>query len=252
MIPSPALHLRGTAEVGGMPVFENIALNAEGGEWTCILGSSGVGKSTILKLFAGIDDEIRLNGTVEAADGPLAGRVALMAQDDMLLPWLSVRENALLGARLRGSKPDRDRLENVLVRVGLADMADRRPRELSGGQRQRVALARVLMENRLIVLLDEPFSALDARTRAQMQELTAALLLGRTVILVTHDPAEAARLGHRIMIMYRNGIVEFPVPSGPVPRACDARDVLTAQAELLTRLREDDAWQGRNILEPTQ
>ncbi len=223
-----------------MPVFEDIALRAEGGQWTCILGSSGVGKSTILKLFAGIGDEIRFRGAAKAADGPLAGRVALMAQDDMLLPWLSVRENALLGARLRGAKPDRDKAEQVLARVGLADLADRRPRELSGGQRQRVALARALMEDRLVVLLDEPFSALDARTRAQMQELAVMLLHGRTVLLVTHDPAEAARIGHRVLIMYRSGIVDVPVPGGPIPRACDAPDVLAAQADLLGRLREGE------------
>jgi len=196
------------------------------------LGASGVGKSTVLRLFAGLGDGIDLAGVMTGN-----ANVALMAQDDLLLPWLSASDNVLLGARLRGEKADKERGLRVLGRVGLAEHAHKRPGELSGGQRQRVALARTLMEDRPVVLLDEPFSALDAVTRSQMQELTAELLVGRTVLLVTHDPGEATRLGQTILIMTHDGLSEVETPSGAIPRPVDAPDVLQTQAELLLRLR---------------
>ncbi|SMX51227.1 ABC transporter ATP-binding protein [Actibacterium lipolyticum] len=239
MTIAPALHLDGAASFDGVPVFAGVSLDVPAGQWTCLLGSSGVGKSTVLKLFAGLDAGVEFDGALGASDGPLAGQVALMAQDDLLLPWLSVTENVLLGARLRGTRPDHARAQSVLARVGLTDKADRRPGELSGGQRQRVALARTLMEDRPVVLLDEPFSALDARTRAQMQELTAEVLTGRTVLLVTHEPAEAARLGHSIKVMTETGLIDVTPPPGDIPRPVDDPAVLRVQTSLLAQLRED-------------
>ena len=161
----------------------------------------------------------------------------MMAQQDLLMPWLSVLDNVLLGARLRGERPDQTLAHDRLAQVGLVDHADKLPPTLSGGQRQRVALARTLMENCAVVLLDEPFSALDALTRAQMQELTAELLRGCTVLLVTHDPNEAARLGHKILIMTPSGLVEIAAPTTPIPRDIHAVDVLRAQSNLFDQLR---------------
>ena len=235
---APALHLSGRASIAGTPVFSGLDLTAEAGEWTVLLGASGVGKSTVLKLFAGLADGIDLQGTLAADRGSLTDNVALMAQDDLLMPWLSALDNVLIGARLRGERPDKTRALERLAQVGLEDNAHAPPSQLSGGQRQRVALARTLMEDRPVVLLDEPFSALDALTRAQMQELSADLLTGRTVLLVTHDPVEAVRLGHRIFIMTPTGLRPVPTPDGPTPRPLDAPDILTAQARLLTQLRE--------------
>ena len=124
-----------------------------------------------------------------------------MGQHDDLLPWLSVIGNVTLGARLRGATPG-SRAGAGAARAGRSDeQKDRLPATLSGGQRQRAALARTLMEDRPVVLMDEPFSALDAITRARLQALAADLLAGRTVLLVTHDPLEALRLGHRIQVM---------------------------------------------------
>lgn len=235
---APSLHLSGTAHIGGTRVFGPVSLDVGAGEWTCLLGSSGVGKSTVLRLLAGLDQVIEFDGTMTASDGgALAGRVALMAQSDLLMPWLDVTANVLLGARLRGDVPDLAKARDVLARVGLADHQHKKTHALSGGQRQRVALARTLMEDRPIVLLDEPFSALDVRTRIQMQDLTAELLVGRTVLLVTHDPAEAARLGHRITIMTEIGLTDVPPPNGPVPRPVDDMAVLQAQGQLLHHLR---------------
>lgn len=226
------LRISGSAEIDGVSIFSHLDLTLKPRSWTCLLGASGVGKSTVLRLFAGLAEGVRFDGDLSDP-----GRVAMMAQQDLLMPWLSVLDNVLLGARLRGERPDHDLARDRLAQVGLADHADKQPSALSGGQRQRVALARTLMEDRAVVLLDEPFSALDALTRAQMQELTAELLDGRTVLLVTHDPNEAARLGETILIMTPTGLVEIAAPTSPIPRDIHAADVLRAQAALFDHLR---------------
>ena len=237
---APALHVSGTARIGAERVFGPLTLDAAGGAWTCLLGPSGVGKTTLLRLIAGLDDVTDFSGTITASDGkPLHGRLALMAQNDLLMPWLDVVGNTLLGARLRGETADHDRARDVLARVGLSDHMHKRPGQLSGGQRQRVALARTLMEDRAVVLLDEPFSALDARTRSQMQDLACDLLVGRTVLMVTHDPAEAARMGDAILVMSPDRLDPVAPPPGPAPRPVDDPATLQAQADLLTRLREE-------------
>jgi len=226
------LRMSGSASIKGTPIFSELDLTLEPRSWTCLLGASGVGKSTVLRLFAGLAEDIEFTG-----DQSDPGRVALVAQHDLLLPWLSVLDNVLVGARLRGDDPDTDRAHDTLAQVGLSDHAFKRPSALSGGQRQRVALARTLMEDCAVVLLDEPFSALDALTRAQMQDLTAKLLANRTVLLVTHDPAEAARLGQTILIMTATGLIKVATPSGPIPRPFNDESVLRAQADLFDQLR---------------
>lgn len=226
------LRMTGSAAIDGMPIFSQLDLTLTPHSWTCLLGASGVGKSTVLRLFAGLAEGITFDGVLSDIE-----RVAMMAQQDLLMPWLSVLDNVMLGARVRGERPDKDRARERLTQVGLTDHADKLPPALSGGQRQRVALARTLMEDRAVVLLDEPFSALDALTRAQMQELTAELLTGRTVLLVTHDPNEAARLGQKILIMTPSGLVEVAAPFTPIPRDIHAPDVLAAQTNLFDHLR---------------
>lgn len=238
MLSAPELNLKGSAFFGQESVFKDIHLNVAAGKWTCLLGASGVGKSTILKIFAGLIEEITLDGTVSISQGQIENSATLLAQNDMLLPWLNVQNNVILGTKLRGEKPDKSRCQMILEMVGLAGKSKFRPRMLSGGQRQRVALARTLMEDRPIVLLDEPFSALDALTRSRMQELSAKLLHNRTVLLVTHDPGEAARLGHAIKVMTPFGIEEFDPPAGQIPRPLDDIGVLTTQAQLYSLLRE--------------
>ncbi|MGR3453970.1 ABC transporter ATP-binding protein [Pseudooceanicola sp.] len=239
MTAPPALHLSGRATIDGTPIFGPISIDAPPGEWTCLLGPSGVGKSTVLRLLAGLGDEVAFDGKVAAGDGaPLGGRVALMAQADLLMPWLDVTANVTLGARLRGMAPQRGRASEVLGRVGLADHAAKRPHALSGGQRQRAALARTLIEDRPVVLLDEPFSALDARSRALMQDLAAEVLAGCTVLHVTHDAAEAARLGHNVLLMTAGGVSCVTPPAAPTPRLYDAPETLGFQGRLLRLLME--------------
>lgn len=239
-LPTPTVTLTGSANIGDTPLFAPLRLALAPGQWTCLLGGSGVGKSTLLRLIAGLDTGADFTGDITADDNqPVAPRVAYMAQDDLLLPWATVTQNITLGARLRGEAPDTTRLHQLLERVGLAKHATKKPAALSGGQRQRVALARMLMEDKPLILLDEPFSALDARTRADMQDLAAELLTGRSVLLVTHDPAEAARLGQSIHIMTAAGLTPVAAPQAPLPRPADAAEVLRAQADLLTLLRKD-------------
>ncbi len=221
----------------GERLFHELDFTLPAGQWTCLLGPSGVGKSSLLRLIAGL--EPLQQGTVSCSDGaPLAGRLAWMSQRDNLLPWLSALDNVMLGARLRGQPPNRAKATELLAQVGLERQMAQRPATLSGGERQRVALARTLMEDRAVVLMDEPFSALDAITRARLQELAATLLRHRTVLLVTHDPLEALRLGERIHVMAGHPArIEAPIhPPGQPPRELDDAELLTRQGELLARL----------------
>jgi putative hydroxymethylpyrimidine transport system ATP-binding protein len=201
-------------------LFDNLSADIAGGQWTCILGPNGVGKSTLLRMIAGLGPADPAT-EITAADGlPLGQRIAWMAQQDLLLPWLSVSHNVAIGQRLRGEPADPARIASLLADVGLDERPAALPATLSGGQRQRAALARTLMEGRPVVLMDEPFSAVDAITRARLQELAARLLRGRTVLLVTHDPLEALRLGHRIHVMAGRPAQLGPAmePPGEPPR----------------------------------
>ncbi|WP_407704273.1 ABC transporter ATP-binding protein [Thermohalobaculum xanthum] len=242
MTPAPGIRIRGTLDFGDGYRIPGLDLDVPAGQWTCLLGPSGVGKSTLLRLIAGLDAGGALEGEIAASDGrALAGRIAWMGQSDLLAPWLDVAGNVGLGARLRGERADPARIEGLIAEVGLAGHKAKRPPALSGGMRQRVALARTLMEDRPVALLDEPFSALDARTRAEMQELAFRVLAGRTVLIVTHDPAEAARLGHQIHVMTEIGLSPFPAPAAPPIRPAGARETLEAQAALLAALRAPGA-----------
>lgn len=239
MTPAPGITLVGSASFGEAPLFPPVQLEIDAGTWSCLLGPSGCGKTTILRLIAGLETGVQFDGQVRAGDGrPIAGRVAYMAQTDLLLPWLDVLGNVTLGARLRGQEPEIDAASALVDRLGLSEHAHKRPGQLSGGQRQRVALARTLMEDRPVVLLDEPFSALDARTRAEMQDLSAETLKGRTVLLVTHDPGEAARLGDRVFLMDERGMIEAVPPALPTIRPAADPETLAFQGRLLAALRE--------------
>ena len=235
---SPAITLSGFAYLGGRLLFDSLTLPLRSGEWTALLGPSGSGKSTLLRLIASLPVAAEFNGKVEADDQhDLSDRIGYMAQQDLLLEWATVRDNIALGSRLRGETCPPDKLSEIINAVGLNDKSEKRPCELSGGQRQRVALARTLMEDRSVILLDEPFSALDARTRTDMQDLAVSHLVDRTVLLVTHDPGEAVRLCNHIYLLQDNSLIKAQSLSGPFPKPVDNSDALALQAKLLLQIR---------------
>ncbi|TYK48016.1 ABC transporter ATP-binding protein [Actinomadura decatromicini] len=226
-----------TLGYGGRSVVAGLDLDVAPGEILVVLGPSGCGKSTLLRAFAGLLRPVSGRVLADGAEvaGPSADR-ALMFQDDALLPWRTARRNVELALALRGV-PRRERSRAALSwlgRVGLADAAGRLPRELSGGMRQRVQLARTLAAGPRAVLMDEPFGALDAQTRASMQRLLLDVLDGApaTVVFVTHDVDEALLLGHRVVVLGPDGVAaEFPVPA--------SRDaVLAALGAGASRLKE--------------
>jgi NitT/TauT family transport system ATP-binding protein len=200
--------LRYFGREGETEAIAGVSLSIRAGEFVAIIGQSGCGKSTLLSLISGI-----LQPTVGAVlvDGkPVTGpsrKVGYMLQQDYLFEWRSILENAVLGAEIQGADMARarDRAAALLTRYGLGHFLDHRPRQLSGGMRQRVALARTLVTDPDIVLLDEPFSALDSQTRlALADEVTEILRRERkTAILVTHDIGEAVSMAERVVVMSR-------------------------------------------------
>ncbi len=183
----------------GPLVLDDINLDIAPGEFVCLLGASGCGKSTLLNLIAGLDRPTA--GRIETPD---AG-AAVMFQESALMPWLTARRNVELALRLRGvpRAERRGKALALLDTVNLADAAEKRPHELSGGMRQRVALARALAQDRPVLLMDEPFAALDAITRDLLHEELERVwrATGRTIVFVTHNVREAARLGQRVILL---------------------------------------------------
>lgn len=192
-----------------------VTAKVRAGERVALLGSSGCGKSTLLSAVAGfaVPDagQVVLNGRDMTAEPPAGRPVSILFQDGNLFPHLTVFDNVALGLRsdLRLSATERQTVVDVLDEIGLDGMAGRRPRDLSGGQRSRVAVARMLLRDRPIALLDEPFAALDPGLRAEVLELVDAKARERrlTVIMATHDLRDAERLCDRLWLMEAGRIV---------------------------------------------
>jgi NitT/TauT family transport system ATP-binding protein len=193
---------------GEITVLQDIGFTVRRGEFICILGRSGCGKSTLLKILAGFmptsAGTVRLNGKPAGRPGPDR---CVVFQEDALFAWLTVRENIAFGLRGRAmTRREKEReVDRFLSLVGLTDFADYLPAEISGGMKQRVSLARVLILRPEILLMDEPFAALDAQTREEMQDLLLRLWseLSHTIVFVTHDVGEAALLADRILLFDR-------------------------------------------------
>jgi NitT/TauT family transport system ATP-binding protein len=219
-----------TFEARGQPVvaLDRVSLDVAAGEFLCIVGPSGSGKSTLLRVLAGLLRQSAGEVTI-AADHPGAPLTAMVFQEHALLPWRSVIDNVVFGLENRGvPRPEREaRAREMLALVGLTRFAKHYPYQLSGGMKQRVGIARALANDPEVLLMDEPLAALDAQTRAIMQEelLRIWATLGKTVIYVTHSLEEALLLGDRVVLLTsRPGRVSqiFPVDLGR-PRGLEVR-----------------------------
>ena len=228
------------------PVLDDINLDVAAGELLCLIGASGCGKSTLLNLIAGLD---RPSAGRISVDG---GHAALMFQESALFPWLTAAGNVELALRLRQAPvPKAERREEarrLLSLVRLDGAADKRVHELSGGMRQRVAMARALAQNSAVLLMDEPFAALDAITRDVLHEELVKLWeeTQLTVIFVTHNVREAARLGQRIILLSsRPGRIarEWRVDI-PQPRRIEDADVTALTREITAELHKEISRHG--------
>jgi NitT/TauT family transport system ATP-binding protein len=221
--------------------LEGITLDVNRGEFVCLLGASGCGKSTLLNLVAGLDQPT--SGTVEVR----AERTGLMFQEAALFPWLTVRGNVEIALKLADvpRAERRPRAAELLEMVHLGDFAKRRPHELSGGMRQRVALARALAQDADVLLMDEPFGALDAMTRDRLHDELEALWTstGKTVMFVTHNVREAVRLGDCVVLLASRpgrvaAVYDVTIPR---PRRIDSPEVATLAATITDQLRQEVA-----------
>ncbi|WP_022889022.1 ABC transporter ATP-binding protein [Agromyces italicus] len=223
----------------GPVVLDDVNLDVAAGEFVCLLGASGCGKSTLLNLIAGLDQP-----TTGSITTPSEG-AAVMFQESALMPWLTAAQNVELALRLRRVARGERRAQalELLATVNLADASAKRPHELSGGMRQRVALARALAQDRPVLLMDEPFAALDAITRDLLHEELERVwrLTGRTIVFVTHNVREAARLGQRIVLLSsRPGRVagEWRIDAAE-GRRIESPEVAALSLEITAELRKE-------------
>ena len=217
-------------DFGSLRAVDDVSFELERGSILCLLGASGSGKSSVLRLIAGLErptsGQILIDGRPVADDKvfvePERRRVGLVFQDFALFPHLTVRGNVAFGLRGRSAAEIERTVTTLLTDVGLVDRADGYPHMLSGGERQRVALARALAPGPQILLMDEPFSSLDARLRDEVREQTIDLLRrrGTTTILVTHDPSEAMRVADRVGVLTHGRLEQFGTAADLYRRPC--------------------------------
>lgn len=224
---------------GAVQALDRVSFEVREGEFLCLVGASGCGKSTILNLLAGLDRPTV--GTVQVHGGP----VTQMFQDGALFPWLTVAENIAFPLKMQKlSRRERgERVAELLRLVHLEGFGDKRPHELSGGMRQRTALARALARGARLLLMDEPFAALDAMIRDRLHDEIERLWreTGLTVVFVTHNVREAVRLGDRVLAMSsRPGriVAEFPV-NVTHPRRIESAEVSSLAITITDRLRAE-------------
>ncbi len=225
--------------------LDRVSLDVRLGEFVCIIGASGCGKSTLLSLVAGLDQPSA--GVIETS----GRKVALMFQEPALFPWLTAAKNVELALRPSGipAQARRARAAELLETVHLDGFGTKRPHELSGGMRQRVAMARALATDADVLLMDEPFGALDAMTRDLLHDELDRICMDRglTVLFVTHNVREAVRLGDRVVVLSsRPGRVidEFAVPIAG-PRRIDSAPVAQLASTITDRLREEMSRHGQ-------
>ena len=225
-------------EFKGKKLFENLNFDILENSSTAFLGSSGVGKSTLLRCIADLEKENITSGKIILKEGT---NIAWLSQENSLFPWLSILDNVQLYHHLKGTKTKQtlQKAKELLNQVNMSAHQNKKTYELSGGQKQRVALARTLMQEANLILMDEPFSALDAITKIQLQDLTCELLKNKTVVLVTHDPQEAIKLANHIYIFKNQPIIIEEVASlqGTLPHLLSNEKLWNLQEELISKLK---------------
>ncbi|PPR30032.1 MAG: Thiamine import ATP-binding protein ThiQ [Alphaproteobacteria bacterium MarineAlpha9_Bin2] len=237
MINRQLLSVDGSLKIKNKKLLDDFSLIIEKGRWTTILGQSGVGKSTLLKLIAGLEIPGQFRGNIKL-DSANHKIFSWMAQNDLLLPWLSVTKNVCLGQILRNEKLDHKKAEKLLKAVELENISIQLPDTLSVGMRQRVALARTLMEETEIVLMDEPFSSLDYITRSNIQNLSRKLLKNKTVIMVTHDPTEALLLSDNLLLIENQKLTKLELPNSRPMRSIKQKDFSEYYEKTINRLKQ--------------
>ncbi len=222
-----------TKRFGAREVLRDVQLEVAAGEFVALIGPGGGGKTTLLRVLAGLEEPSLGEVAIQRSDGETLA-IRVMFQEDRLLPWQSVINNVTFGLPVS----ERPRAQHFLAAVGLADRERDWPRVLSGGQKQRVSLARALAHQPDLLLLDEPFGALDALTRAGMQRLLDELWQReqRTVLLVTHDVEEALLLADRVIVLQEGRLVNDLRVTLPRPRHRADPWLATHKEELLDRL----------------
>jgi NitT/TauT family transport system ATP-binding protein len=229
----------------GTQALDNITADIAPGEFVALLGPSGCGKSTLLRLLAGLEPPSSGEIIWENNQRPAAGDIGFVFQDATLMPWLTATDNVFLPLRLRGIRKAeaQSKIQSMLAQMGLADFAKAKPKALSGGMRMRVSIARALISEPMLLLMDEPFAALDEFTRHRLQDDLHALWrrTGKTIIFVTHSIYEAAYLASRIIIMSpRPGRIaadiRATIPEGEDRRTSPA--YVSMVAEVSHKLRE--------------
>lgn len=225
-------------EFKGKKLFENLNFDILENRSTALLGTSGVGKSTLLRCIADLEKENITSGKIILKEGT---NIAWLSQENSLFPWLSILDNVQLYHHLKGTKTKQtlQKAKELLIQVNMSAHQNKKTYELSGGQKQRVALARTLMQEANLILMDEPFSALDAITKIQLQDLTCELLKNKTVVLVTHDPQEAIKLANHIYIFKNQPIIIEEVASlqGTLPHLLSNEKLWNLQEELISKLK---------------
>jgi NitT/TauT family transport system ATP-binding protein len=244
-MPDAAIRVRNVRkQFGGIVALDRIDLEIAAGEFVCLLGPSGCGKSTLLNAIAGFTRPS--SGEIVAFGKPVLRpepERAMVFQEYALFPWMTVRENVAFGLEIRGDRGAREKADALLAKLALVGFGDRFPKDLSGGMRQRVALARALALDAPMLLMDEPFGALDALTRRSMQDelLRIWTELKQTIVFVTHGIEESLLLADRVVVMtYRPGTVKEIVPvTLPRPRD-EASPVFSAALRAITQMVREE------------
>lgn len=237
MIKSSSFSLNGSLSLNKDELFSNILLEIKLNQWTVIIGQSGTGKSTLLKIIANLNIPAAFNNNISKNINEDLS-FSWMAQNDLLLPWLNVIDNITLGQKLRREKININKANILLEKVGLIDVAKQLPSTLSGGMRQRAALARTLMENNDMILMDEPFSSLDTITKSKIQKLTWSLLKNKTVIMVTHDPLEALMLSNTLYYVSNKKLKPIKLPSSKPLRKITNDNLIYSYKYILNLLKK--------------